>query len=220
MRKPPLVLFDLDGTLIDSAPDLAASANQMLQARSLPSRPYEQLRPMAGAGARGMLGVAFGVAPSAPEYAELKREFLDIYEQRMTQQTRIFESIAGLLATLRAQALPWGIVTNKAERFALPLTKQLGLYQTAVTVIGGDTTPHLKPHPAPLLEAARRAGVVAHQCIYVGDDERDIVAGRAAGMRTVAAAWGYLGQGANISDWGADLTIDEPNALLNWLTVA
>lgn len=215
-----MVLFDLDGTLIDSAPDLAGSANDMRLARGLPALPYEQLRSMAGAGARGMLGAAFGVLPTAPEYADLKQEFLDTYERRMLQETRVFEHIMSMLSALQAREVRWGIVTNKAERFALPLTRALGLHQGAAAVIGGDTTPHLKPHPAPLLEAVRRAGAHADHCVYVGDDERDILAGRAAGMRTVAASWGYLGQGAHISSWGADLTINQPHALLNWLTVA
>lgn len=219
MNQVRMVLFDLDGTLIDSAPDLAGSANQMRLARGLPAVPYEQLRPMAGAGARGMLGAAFGVLPTAPEYAELKQEFLDIYERRMLQETRVFAHVMGMLEALQAQRLPWGIVTNKAERFALPLARALGLHGAA-TVIGGDTTPHLKPHPAPLLEAVRRADVNAAHCFYVGDDERDILAGRAAGMRTVAAAWGYLGQGKQINAWGADFTIDQPHALLNCITVA
>ncbi len=220
MNPVRVVLFDLDGTLIDSAPDLAGAANQMRVARGLPALPFEQLRPLAGAGARGMLGAAFGVLPTAPEYAQLKQEFLDCYERRMLHETRVFDLVTDMLEALQARAVPWGIVTNKAERYALPLTRALGLHRGAVAVIGGDTTPHLKPHPAPLFEAARRAGVAADQCIYVGDDERDIVAGRAAGMRTVAAAWGYLGQGSDISTWGADLTIDQPRALLHWLTVA
>lgn len=219
LNKIRMVLFDLDGTLIDSAPDLAGAANEMRVARGMPALPYEQLRPMAGAGARGMLGTAFGVPPAAPEYAALKQEFLDIYERRMLQETRVFAHVMNMLEALQAQQLQWGIVTNKAERFALPLTRALGLHGAAA-VIGGDTTPHLKPHPAPLLEAVRRAGVHAQHCIYVGDDERDILAGRAAGMRTVAAAWGYLGQGTQIGAWGADFTIDQPRALLNCLTVA
>ncbi|TDP63008.1 phosphoglycolate phosphatase [Roseateles toxinivorans] len=214
------VLFDLDGTLVDSAPDLAGAANQMRSIRGLADLPYAQLRPMVGTGARGMLGVALGVTPAAPDYEALKHEFLDLYESRMLQETRVFESVMGLLDALQRRSLPWAIVTNKAERFALPLTQALGLQRGAAAVIGGDTTPHAKPHPAPLLEAARRAGVAAEHCIYVGDDERDILAGRAAGMRTVAAAWGYLGQGAPIHEWGADLTIESPQALLHWLSVA
>nr|WP_316644345.1 phosphoglycolate phosphatase [uncultured Roseateles sp.] len=219
-RDVRAVLFDLDGTLVDSAPDLAGAANQMRSVRGLADLPYAQLRPMVGTGARGMLGVALGVTPAAPEYEALKHEFLDLYESRMLQETRVFDSVLSLLDSLQQLSLPWAIVTNKAERFALPLTEALGLQRGAVAVIGGDTTPHAKPHPAPLLEAARRAGVAAEHCIYVGDDERDILAGRAAGMRTVAAAWGYLGQGAPIHEWGADLTIENPQALLHWLSVA
>jgi len=219
-RDVRAVLFDLDGTLVDSAPDLAGAANQMRSARGLSDLPYAQLRPMVGTGARGMLGVALGVTPAAPDYETLKHEFLDLYESRMLQETRVFESVLSLLDSLRQRSLPWAIVTNKAERFALPLTEALGLQRGAVAVIGGDTTPHAKPHPAPLLEAARRAGVAPEHCIYVGDDERDILAGRAAGMRTVAAAWGYLGQGAPIHEWGAGLTIESPQALLHWLSVA
>jgi len=219
-RDVRAVLFDLDGTLVDSAPDLAGAANQMRSARGLAELPYAQLRPMVGTGARGMLGVALGVTPAAPDYESLKHEFLDLYERRMLQETRVFESVMNLLDALQQRDLPWAIVTNKAERFALPLTQALGLQRGAAAVIGGDTTPHAKPHPAPLLEAARRAGVAAEHCIYVGDDERDILAGRAAGMRTVAAAWGYLGQGAPIHEWGADLTIESPRALLHWLSVA
>lgn len=214
------IFFDLDGTLIDSAPDLACTANQMRVARDLPPLPYEQLRCMVGSGARGMIGAALGIKPDAPEFEALKHEFLDAYERRMLQETRIFDAVHGLLDALHAHPLPWGIVTNKAERFALPITQSLGLAARAVAVIGGDTTPYAKPHPAPLLEAARRAGVAAQHCIYVGDDERDIIAGRAAGMRTVAAAWGYLGEGKAVHDWGADLTIDQPHQLLNWLSVA
>ncbi|MBT9459702.1 MAG: phosphoglycolate phosphatase [Burkholderiaceae bacterium] len=219
-RDVRAVLFDLDGTLVDSAPDLAGAANQMRSIRGLADLPYAQLRPMVGTGARGMLGVALGVTPAAPDYEALKHEFLDLYERRMLRETRVFESVMNLLEALQGRALPWAIVTNKAERFALPLTQALGLQRGAAAVIGGDTTPHAKPHPAPLLEAARRAGVAAEHCIYVGDDERDILAGRAAGMRTVAAAWGYLGQGAPIHEWGADLTIESPQALLHWLSVA
>lgn len=219
-RDVRAVLFDLDGTLVDSAPDLAGAANQMRSVRGLADLPYAQLRPMVGTGARGMLGVALGVTPAAPDYEALKHEFLDLYESRMLRETRVFESVMGLLEALQRRSLPWAIVTNKAERFALPLTQALGLQRGAAAVIGGDTTPHAKPHPAPLLEAARRAGVAPEHCIYVGDDERDILAGRAAGMRTVAAAWGYLGQGAPIHEWGADLTIESPQALLHWLSVA
>ncbi|WP_282823168.1 phosphoglycolate phosphatase [Pelomonas sp. V22] len=223
MNKPALgsalraVLFDLDGTLVDSAPDLAGATNEMLLARGLPALPVDYLRPMVGAGARGMMGLAFQCTPQDPRFEALKAEFFDRYELRLLQQTQAFAGVPELLDALEADGLAWGIVTNKSERFALPLTAGLGLAVRAAAVIGGDTTPHTKPHPAPLLEAARRAGVAPEHCIYVGDDHRDILAGRAAGMQTVAVSWGYLGQGEAIEDWGADLIAHTPAELLRWL---
>ncbi len=211
------VLFDLDGTLVDSAPDLAGAANAMRLQRGLPALALEDLRPMVGAGARGMLGLALQVRPEDADFEALKDEFLGRYEARLSQETRLFHEVQTLLDALASAKLSWGIVTNKAERFALPLTRQLGLHDLACAVVGGDTTAHAKPHPAPLLEAAKRAGVAPEQCLYVGDDERDIVAGRAAGMRTVAAAWGYLGQGKPIEEWRADIVISSPAELLQVL---
>lgn len=214
------VLFDLDGTLIDSAPDLAGAANELRAARGLPPLDYALLRPMVGAGARGMLAVSLQITPAHLEFESLRADFLARYEARMLQETAIFEQVHPLLEALEQAAMPWGIVTNKAERFALPVTQGLGLAARAGTVIGGDTTPHAKPHPAPLLEAARRLGVAPEHCAYVGDDERDIIAGRAAGMLTVAAAWGYLGQGEPIAAWGADFIVQTPDALLKSLQLA
>lgn len=211
------VLFDLDGTLVDSAPDLAGATNEMLVARGLPTLALDYLRPMVGAGARGMMGLAFQATPQDPRFEALKAEFFDRYELRLLQQTQAFAGVPELLDALDCAGLAWGIVTNKSERFALPLTAGLGLAARAAALVGGDTTPHTKPHPAPLLEAARRAGVAPEHCIYVGDDHRDILAGRAAGMRTVAASWGYLGQGEAIEAWGADLIVDSPGRLLEWL---
>ncbi|WAC75935.1 phosphoglycolate phosphatase [Roseateles sp. SL47] len=211
------VLFDLDGTLVDSAPDLAGATNEMLLARGLPAVPFERLRPMVGAGARGMMGVAFGVTPQDEAFAALRTEFFDRYEARLLQSTYAFEGVEEMLAGLVAAGLSWGIVTNKIERFALPLARGLGWDRMASAVIGGDTTGHAKPHPAPLLEAARRAGVDPLHCIYVGDDVRDIQAGKAAGMPTVAVRWGYLGQGEPIDAWGADVILDTPSELLAWL---
>lgn len=214
------VLFDLDGTLIDSAPDLAGTGNDMRKARGLPPLPYESFRPMVGAGARGMLGIALQVTPEAPDFVALREEFLSRYEARMSQQTHVFEAMQPVLAKLQANGVPWGIVTNKAERFTLPLARTLSLHEHAAAIVGGDTTPHSKPHPAPLLEAARRLGIAPDACVYVGDDLRDVQAGRAAGMATVAAAWGYLGQGDPIGAWGADHVIESPDELLNLLGLA
>lgn len=211
------VLFDLDGTLIDSAPDLGAAADKMRTDRGLSSLPLAHYRPMAGAGARGMLGIAFGIAPGHVDFETLKEEFFKNYEACMTQRTYAFDGVAALIAQLDQAGVKWGVVTNKSERFALPLTRTMPLFSTAQTIVGGDTTPHTKPHPAPLLEAARQIGVAPEKCLYVGDDERDIVAGRAAAMSTVAAAYGYLGAAAAIEHWQADATIATPTALLQLL---
>lgn len=211
------VLFDLDGTLIDSAPDLGAAADKMRTARGLPGFPLDTYRHMAGAGARGMLGIAFGMAPDHPDYALYKEEFFANYENCMTERTYAFDGVPELIVGLRAVGLPWGVVTNKSMRFAGPLTQGMPLFASAGTVVGGDTTPHAKPHPAPLLEAARRLGVDPAQCVYVGDDERDVVAGLAANMRTVAATYGYLGQNADTRQWGAEAEIHHPLELLSLL---
>ncbi len=210
------VLFDLDGTLIDSAPDLGAAADKMRTDRGLPSLPLDKYRPMAGAGARGMLGVAFGMTPEHPDFAALREEFFRNYESCMTQRTYAFEGVAQMIAALVDQGVPWGVVTNKPMRFTGPLTKGMSLFATARTVVGGDSTPHSKPHPAPLLEAARQVGVCPTKCIYVGDDMRDVLAGKAAGMGTVAATYGYLGS-VDVKDWGADRHIEAPMALLSLL---
>jgi 2-phosphoglycolate phosphatase len=207
------VLFDLDGTLIDSAPDLGAAADKMRVDRGLPSLPLDNYRPMAGAGARGMLGVAFGITPEHPQFADLREEFFRNYERCMTQRTYVFEGVAQLIASLAERGVAWGVVTNKAMRFTAPLTKAMPLFATARAVVGGDSTPHAKPHPAPLLEAARQVGVRPIECVYVGDDLRDVQAGRAAGMRTVAATYGYLGS-TDVKEWGADVHIETPLALL------
>ena len=213
------VLFDLDGTLIDSAPDLGAAADQMRTDRGLASLPIERYRPMAGAGARGMLGVAFGITPDAPDFARLREEFFLNYEARM-MRTRVFEGVAELVAALCAHGLQWGVVTNKSVRFTEPLTRAMPLFGTARAIVSGDTTPYAKPHPEPLFEAARRLGVPPERCIYVGDDERDMTAGRAAGMRTVAAAYGYMGADADVTLWEADIAIESPLALLQLLEAA
>ena len=215
-----LVLFDLDGTLIDSAPDLAAAANAMRVARGLAPLALADLRPMVGSGARGMVGTALGIKPGEAGFDDLKEEFLERYRIDLLIHTAVFADMVPVLERLEADGRRWGIVTNKAARFTQPVVEGLGLHTRAAVVISGDTTPHSKPHPEPLLEAARRAGVDATHCVYVGDDQRDILAGRAAGMATLAAAWGYLGQGDPIDAWGAHAVLAEPAALLHWLQLA
>ena len=214
------VLFDLDGTLIDSAPDLAGVANDLRQAQGMPPLPFASLRPMVGAGARGMVGVAFGAKPGDAEFEVLRDAFLARYEQRMLQQTAVFDAMQPVLQSLEAAGVRWGVVTNKASRFTEPIVDGLRLRARLAALVCGDTTPHSKPHPAPLLEAARQLGIDAAACVYVGDDARDVVAGRAAGMATLAAQWGYLGNGAGIHEWGADAVLGEPSQLLNWLQLA
>jgi len=220
--KIPLkaVLFDLDGTLVDSAPDLAAATNWLRGEHGLEALPYEVLRPMVGAGARGMLGVAFGIGPDDARFETLRDRFLARYAEVLLERTAVFREMAVLLQAIEARRLPWGVVTNKASRFTEPLLRGLGLDSRAAVVICGDTTPHAKPHPEPLLEAARRLGVEPGDCAYVGDDVRDVQAGKAAGMATLVAGWGYLGQGGAIEQWGADAVLQSPAELLNWVGMA
>lgn len=213
------VLFDLDGTLIDSAPDLAGAINAVRRDRGLPEQPYERLRAQVGAGARGMVAAAFGIAPGEPEFESLKDAFLTHYQQHLLDETRVFAAVEPMLQALERAGIAWGIVTNKAERYALPVAQGLGLAARTPCVVAGDTTPHAKPHPAPLLEGARRLGVAANECIYVGDDLRDIQAARAAAMPGLAAAWGYLGEQQNPANWGADAVLAEPGELLAWLGI-
>lgn len=213
------VLFDLDGTLIDSAPDLGAAVDKMRVDRGMPSLPLSHYRPMAGAGARGMIGLAFGFTPDHPDYEAMKEEFFQNYEACMTQRTFAFEGVSPLIAALVARHLPWGVVTNKSQRFTEPLTRGMPLFASASVVISGDTTPHAKPHPAPLLEAAKRLNIDPARCVYVGDDERDIVAGHAADMKTVAACYGYLGSQSDVASWQAHAQIHAPQQLLDLLPV-
>ncbi|WP_050463900.1 phosphoglycolate phosphatase [Herbaspirillum autotrophicum] len=213
LTPPRAILFDLDGTLADTAPDLAAAVNQMRAARGLEPTPYEQLRPVASAGARGLIGVAFGVKPDEAGYEELKTTFLNNYAAALVVKSSLFEGVPSMLERLQQNGVSWGIVTNKASRFTDPLVPQIGLGH-AGCIVSGDTTPHSKPHPEPLLEAARRLQVAPQECWYVGDDVRDIQAGRAAGMQTVAAAWGYCGHVAPAS-WEADALLHDPMHLLD-----
>jgi phosphoglycolate phosphatase len=214
------VLFDLDGTLVDSAPDLAGAANELRQAHGLEPLPFERLRPMVGSGARGMLNAAFGIGPEDPRFDVLRSDFLGRYEARILRETRVFARVEPVLQMLERDGLPWGIVTNKIARFSVPVVQGLGLMSRCAVLVSGDTTAHAKPHPQPLLEAARQMGIAAERCVYVGDDRRDMEAGRGARMRTLAASWGYLGRGESVHDWNADAVLGQPEELLNWLRMA
>jgi phosphoglycolate phosphatase len=220
LARPKAVLFDLDGTLIDSAPDLGAAADKMRTDRGLPSLEYALYRPVAGSGARGMLHVAFGMTEAHADYEDFKNEFLNNYQQAMTVKTTVFSGVTDMLAALQAMGLRWGVVTNKSQRFTIPLSQHMDLFKTAGAVVSGDTTPHAKPHPAPLFEGARLLDLPPGDCWYVGDDERDIVAGKAAGMVTVAANYGYLGVETEVLHWGADFVIHHPMELVDLLPKA
>ncbi|MGL4188988.1 MAG: HAD family hydrolase [Sphaerotilus sulfidivorans] len=216
-RPVHAVLFDLDGTLVDSALDLGGAGNDLRERRGLPPLPLEVFLPLTGTGARGMLRVALGTTPEDADFEALKDEYLAIYATRLTRLTRVFDAMAPVLDALDAAALPWGIVTNKHSRFAEPVVAGTGLATRSRVLVCGDTTARAKPFPDPLLEAARRLAVDPAHCLYVGDDLRDIQAGRAAGMGTVAAAWGYLGDGEPIEAWGADHLARTPAGLLEVL---
>ena len=211
------VLFDLDGTLADTAPDLAAALNRVRGDRGLASLPLAALRPYASHGARGLLAAGMGVGPDHATYEALRVAFLDHYAAALCVESTLFAEVAALLDALEARAFRWGIVTNKAERFTAPLLDALGLAPRAGAVVCGDTTPHPKPHPAPLLFAAARLGVAPGRCVYVGDAERDILAGTAAGMPTIVARYGYLEPQDEPLAWPAEGIIDSPAALLHWL---
>lgn len=207
------ILFDLDGTLLDSAPDLAAAANAMRQRRGLPPLPLAALRPFVGTGARGMLRIALDIQPTDAQFDALREEFFQSYEACMGLHSQLFEGITDLIMALQARQLPWGIVTNKLRRFAIPITQADAVLAQASVLVCADTTAHAKPHPAPLHEAARQLSVPATQCLYVGDDERDIHAARAAGMHAIAAAYGYLGD-STPAIWQPDAIITRPLQLL------
>jgi 2-phosphoglycolate phosphatase len=213
---PEAVLFDLDGTLADTAPDLGAALNQLLQEQGRPPLPMELLRPHVSSGARGMIGAGLGITPADPRYAALQQRFLAIYQDALCVGTRLFQGMAEHLDALEVRAIPWGIVTNKSQRFAIPLLEQLGLRQRTVCIVCGDSARRAKPHAHPMQLASAVIGIAATDCIYIGDDERDVISGRAAGMRTIVAGWGYLGDGSLPGEWGADAIAAAPHEILGF----
>lgn len=205
-----LVLFDFDGTLADTAPDLGAAANILRVRRGLEALPLDSYRQFASHGARGLLKASLDMSPDHPEYEATRDEFLTEYEQGMTERAALFPGIRQLLSQLQDNGYIWGIVTNKVEYLAMPLVVHLGLYTHCAVTVGGDTTAHSKPHPAPLLHAAEKTGFAPSDAIYIGDDERDIIAGHAAGMATVVAAYGYCGNDTAVRNWNATAIAEEP----------
>jgi N-acetyl-D-muramate 6-phosphate phosphatase len=207
------VLFDLDGTLADTAPDLAAAINRLRSDHGLEAIPLQQLRPHVSSGARGMLRAAFDLKPTDEGYADMVQRFLAHYEKHLCVDTQLFDGMPSLLDAIDGAGIPWGIVTNKQSRFTLPLVAALGLEKRACCIVSGDSAARPKPAPDSLLLACSQAGISPQGCVYVGDDLRDVVAGKAARMRTVAVAYGYLGIDDPIESWGADAIIDTPAEL-------
>ncbi|HXN15897.1 MAG TPA: phosphoglycolate phosphatase [Usitatibacter sp.] len=211
------VLFDLDGTLVDTAPDMARTVNEMRTRRGLAPVPMELVRPHVSKGARGMICAAFAITTEHPDFGAMREEFLEFYANNLCIDSRLFPGMPELLSRLEAQAIGWGVVTNKFERFARPLMASLGLATRAAVIVGGDSCPRAKPFPDPLLHAAATLGVAPLKTLYVGDDERDVQAARAAGMPVVVAGYGYLGDGPPPSFWGADAIVDSPAAIEAWM---
>jgi len=211
------VLFDLDGTLADSAPDLALALNLLLAEHGRDAVPLTITRPHTSSGARGLIKAGFGLDADHADYPALKDRFLDLYEKNLDVHTSLFEGVAQMLDDLDARKVRWGIVTNKAKRFTGAVVAGVGLTARSGCIVSGDTTPYAKPHPEPLLHAANLIDTAPGRCLYVGDDLRDIQAARAAGMGAIAAAYGYLGVDGDPHDWAADGVIFHPGEVLNFL---
>ena len=215
---PEAVLFDLDGTLADTAPDLGGALNQLMLEQGRSPLPMEKLRPHVSSGARGMIGAGLGITPADPGYLELQQRFLAIYQESLCIGTQLFAGMAQHLDELEGRGIPWGIVTNKSQRFAIPLMEGLGLRQRSACIVCGDSAQRAKPHGHPMQLASAVMGIATSHCIYVGDDERDVLSVRAAGMKTIIAAWGYLGDGKPPSTWGADGIAAAPQDILGIAT--
>jgi 2-phosphoglycolate phosphatase len=212
------VLFDLDGTLADTAPDMARTVNLMRERRGLATVPPERVRPFVSQGARGMIAAAFGVAGDHPEFQAMREEFLALYADNLCIDTRLFPGMEELLGSLESRGIAWGVVTNKFERLARPVIAGLGLGERAAVVVGGDTCPRAKPYPDPLLFACAAIGIAPSHTLYVGDDERDVQAARAAGMPVIVAGYGYLGQGPPPETWGADAIAASVQEVAAWIS--
>ncbi len=212
------VLFDLDGTLADTAPDLAFALNELLTEQNKPTLPIDQIRSVVSHGGKAIIELGFGNASDVSEFEVLRKRFLHIYQENLTNQTTLFPGMDELLTRIETNNLSWGIVTNKPAWLTSPLMKQLNLTNRAASIISGDTLPQRKPHPAPMLLACKETGSKAAECLYVGDAERDILAGNNAGMKTLVALYGYIGANDTPDSWNADGSINHPLEVLDWLS--
>lgn len=211
------VLFDLDGTLADTAPDLAYALNEVRREQGLEAMPFEQIRPVVSHGGIALIRLGFQLEPQHPDFEALRERLLQIYVDNIATQTTLFDGMETVLAQLEQRGLLWGVVTNKPAWLTNPLMQQMGLTSRAATIVSGDTLPQRKPHPAPMLLACEQTGSVAEQCLYIGDAERDIEAGRAAGMKTLVALFGYIEEHDQPERWGADSMVETPLSILDWL---
>lgn len=209
-----MILFDLDGTLVDTAHDLAYALNLQRQRHGMAFLPLDVIRPYASHGSSGLLSVGFNLSPDDEGFGSMREEYLALYDQVLTRKPILFEGVAELLTALDKDTVLWGVVTNKPRRFTQPLLESIGLLGRAACVVSGDDAPRPKPYPDTLLLACEQAGIDPQQCWYVGDAERDIQAGKAAGMQTVVALYGYLGVEDHPEEWGADIFVNSPLELL------
>ncbi len=214
INKLTTILFDLDGTLVDTAPDLGYALNLQLERHGRKTLPLEKIRPVASHGSRGLLELGFGITPKDAHFMTMRDEYLNLYDQVFTRSPVLFDGVADLLESIENRGLRWGVVTNKPARFTQPLMQAIDLHQRAVCIVSGDDALRAKPHPDTLLLACTQAKVTPASCIYIGDAERDIKAGNIAGMKTVVALWGYIAETDRPMEWGADIVIETPAQLL------
>jgi len=217
VRKIKTVLFDLDGTLIDTAPDMAAALDMLCREENQPVLPYDQVRPVVSNGSAALIKLAFGGVEDEKRLHHLKQRYLEIYQENICIDSTPFEGIEAVLDHIERNGLNWGVVTNKPGWLTLPLMKRLQLAQRAVTIVSGDTTENSKPHPDPMHHACDEANSASHECIYVGDARRDIEAGKNACMKTLVANYGYIETDEDVSSWGADAIINDPEDILQHL---
>ena len=214
------VLFDLDGTLLDTAPDLAFALNRVREEHGEAPLPFARIRPVVSQGTVGLLRLGFGLEPDGARFPALRERLLEIYREHLAVHTALFPGMSAVLDGIEALGLRWGVVTNKPGWLTEPLLQQLGLAARMACIVSGDTVTQRKPDPAPMLHACTLMGCTGGGCVYVGDAERDIQAGRSAGMRTVVASFGYIEDGHDPRTWGADAIVDTPEDLLAWIRAA
>ena len=217
MSKYDAVFFDLDGTLVDTAPDLAYAINQVLTEYGKPEVPLERLRSVASDGSPGLIRLAFNITPDMTAYDAIQKRFIELYQTHITRESTLFDGMQDVLVKLEEMDMKWGVITNKPEFLTTPLMAALSLDDRAVSIVSADTTPHSKPHPAPMLYACAQANVQPERCLYIGDAKRDIEAGNNTEMTTLIAAYGYIKDTDSPEDWQADGIIEHPRDILNWL---